>query len=193
MIYNPRNRSTLLIGAAVAAGVVGTLTTLLWPRHRGWASQVKGIANQVARGLRPLKRNENETLSKNFMIGGVAGGMIGATAALLLTPKSGKNLIKDLSDPFQRDFNRFRSKSRSAPSSARSAVRKASSRTRSTANPTTRKATAQHAVSSSSKKIPRRKSPSPTSRQLHPHTGVHHHSESTKKSLSRPSESKNES
>lgn len=36
------------------------------------------------------------THSKDFLIGGLIGGMIGAAAALLLAPKSGKELRSDL-------------------------------------------------------------------------------------------------
>lgn len=38
----------------------------------------------------------NSNHSKDFLIGGLIGGVIGATAALLLAPKSGKELRSDI-------------------------------------------------------------------------------------------------
>lgn len=42
------------------------------------------------------------TLSKQkqFIVGGIAGGLLGAAVALLFAPKSGSELMKDLSNTF---------------------------------------------------------------------------------------------
>lgn len=37
---------------------------------------------------------------QNLVLGGIAGGLVGITAALLLAPKSGKKFIEDLTAPF---------------------------------------------------------------------------------------------
>ncbi len=84
----------LYIGAAVVAGILGTLSAL---RHssrtvQGWTDQAKDVAQQVL--------EKGEIMNKKMVLGGVAGGLIGAAAALLLAPKSGAELIKDLSHPF---------------------------------------------------------------------------------------------
>ncbi|WP_195155548.1 YtxH domain-containing protein [Candidatus Protochlamydia phocaeensis] len=88
-----KQNNNLLIGAAMAAGLLGTLTTLLLPRKRtGWTEQAKEIADKIV-----TKRKET---TKNRLIGGVAGGLVGVTTALLFAPKSGSELIKDMSKPF---------------------------------------------------------------------------------------------
>lgn len=38
---------------------------------------------------------------QKFLIGSVAGGLLGAVAALLLAPKSGEELIEDITSNFQ--------------------------------------------------------------------------------------------
>ena len=40
--------------------------------------------------------DKSELPNKNLLIGGLAGGLIGAAAALLLAPKSGTDLVKEL-------------------------------------------------------------------------------------------------
>lgn len=45
------------------------------------------------------KNNQNSTIdTKDFLIGSLIGGIVGATTALLLAPKSGKELRTDLND-----------------------------------------------------------------------------------------------
>ncbi len=89
-------RQNFFIGAAVAAGLVGTLTSLLAPRraNQGWASQTRTAAGKIF--------ENRERSNKNWMLGSIAGGLVGMTTALLFAPKSGKNLIKDLAEPFQK-------------------------------------------------------------------------------------------
>ncbi|WP_202078527.1 YtxH domain-containing protein [Caldalkalibacillus salinus] len=45
--------------------------------------------------------NNNNMNGKDFVIGALVGGIIGAGAALLLTPKSGRDLRVDISDGYQ--------------------------------------------------------------------------------------------
>jgi gas vesicle protein len=46
-----------------------------------------------------MSNNNNQNIdSKDFMIGALVGGMLGAAAALLLAPKPGKELRSDLND-----------------------------------------------------------------------------------------------
>lgn len=41
-------------------------------------------------------RSKQGTSSRNFLVGAVVGGVVGAAAALLLAPKAGKELLSDL-------------------------------------------------------------------------------------------------
>ncbi len=83
------NNQHLLIGAAVAAGILGTLTGLLGTsKPKGFAGHARNLANQVL--------DSSDMVNKNMVLGGLAGGIVGAAAALLLAPKSGSELIKDI-------------------------------------------------------------------------------------------------
>lgn len=68
---------------ALTAGVLGTLTTLL---------------SLNKKKVQP-KNGMGDLFNKKMMLGGVAGGVIGAAAALLLAPKSGAELLKEISKP----------------------------------------------------------------------------------------------
>lgn len=71
----------LLIGAAVAAGILGTLSALIRPNFQ----DSRGGVHQGG-----------EKVNKNLLLGGLAGGIIGAATALVLAPKSGSELMKDI-------------------------------------------------------------------------------------------------
>jgi gas vesicle protein len=45
--------------------------------------------------------SDNNMNGKDFLLGAVVGGVIGAVSALLLAPKTGKELRSDLSDQYQ--------------------------------------------------------------------------------------------
>ncbi|MBD3110497.1 YtxH domain-containing protein [Bacillus sp. AGMB 02131] len=45
-----------------------------------------------------VREEKNDINTKDFMIGALIGGMLGAAAALLLAPKSGKELRNDIND-----------------------------------------------------------------------------------------------
>ncbi|MGN1386602.1 MAG: YtxH domain-containing protein [Bacillus sp. (in: firmicutes)] len=45
-----------------------------------------------------VREDKNDINAKDFMIGALIGGMLGAAAALLLAPKSGKELRGDIND-----------------------------------------------------------------------------------------------
>jgi gas vesicle protein len=50
--------------------------------------------------MREMNRNENkeQTSTKDFLIGAILGGVVGAATALLLTPKSGQALRNDFNE-----------------------------------------------------------------------------------------------
>lgn len=45
--------------------------------------------------------SENNMNGKDFLLGAVVGGLLGAATALLLAPKSGRELRSDLNDQYQ--------------------------------------------------------------------------------------------
>lgn len=108
---------TILIGAAVAAGILGTLTGLLGFRktNKGLTEQAKDFACQAL--------EVGDMVNKKMILGGVAGGIVGAVAALFLAPKSGSELIKDITRPFTHGHSHSTShkKGRSHPAKSRSA------------------------------------------------------------------------
>lgn len=79
----------VMIGTAVMAGILGILSGLIRSNKKvkNWKEQARGMV----RG-----HDQKEIINKNLIVGGIAGGIIGATAALLLAPKSGSELIKDI-------------------------------------------------------------------------------------------------
>lgn len=100
---NNNNKNVLLVGAAVAAGIAGTLATFFWPeRERGLTEKAKKTANTMLDGLKNLNAKREGVMSQDFVIGSVAGSLIAATTALLLAPKAGKDLLSDISKFFQK-------------------------------------------------------------------------------------------
>jgi gas vesicle protein len=91
-MMNRNNKNAFLVGAAVAVGVLGTLTTLLLPKRarKGWGEQAREAAN-----------NATDWKAHKRFIGGIAGSLVGVTTALLLAPKSGNDLLEDISKTFQ--------------------------------------------------------------------------------------------
>jgi gas vesicle protein len=89
LMREENNHQNLLIGAAVVAGVLGTLSALMRSNHtvHGWTAHARDAANHMMEG---------DMVNKNLLLGGVAGGLIGAAAALLLAPKAGSELIEDI-------------------------------------------------------------------------------------------------
>jgi gas vesicle protein len=99
---NHKYNQNLLIGVAVAAGILGTLTSVL-----GFKKNNKRRSRHPKNFVKHILEN-GEGLNKKFVLGSVAGGLVGATAALLLAPKSGTDLIHDLSHPFSQRAAKIR-------------------------------------------------------------------------------------
>lgn len=100
---NHKYNQNVLIGAAVAAGILGTLTSLLGFKKNGkrLSEQAKEMAHQVL--------DTGDVVNKKMVLGGITGGLVGAAAALLLAPKSGSDLIKDMARPFSQEIAHARS------------------------------------------------------------------------------------
>lgn len=88
-------KETIYMGAAVAAGLVGigTLTSIYSFRKPkdGWLNQAKTANVNIA--------GKKEKPIKKWMLGSIAGGILGIATALLFAPKSGNKLVKDLFEP----------------------------------------------------------------------------------------------
>lgn len=111
------NQNLMMGAAAVVAGVLGTLSALMRSNRsvKGWTEQAKDAAVHVWEG---------DVVNKNMMLGGLAGGLIGAATALLLAPKAGTDLIRDLTHPFSHQGERKRSSRKVSSSSRKSSARK---------------------------------------------------------------------
>lgn len=92
------NQNALLVGSAVAAGILGAIGAFFWPKPKpkSWTSQAKSFAHDA----RAWGADKAEGISSKFVIGSLAGSIIGATAALLLAPKAGHELIEDITGHF---------------------------------------------------------------------------------------------
>ena len=94
---NQKDQRSLLMGVAVAAGILGTLTTIFISKkqeEKNWGEKTQDFFGEILDGTDHL-------VNKKMVWGGMAGGALGALAALLFTPKSGEDLIKDLSSVFR--------------------------------------------------------------------------------------------
>ena len=91
--YSGQNPS-LLLGVAAVAGLAGGLAALLRSSRREplWKERCKGISHAML--------HSTDHLNTNLLLGGLAGGLVAVTAALLLAPKPGSELIQDLTDAF---------------------------------------------------------------------------------------------
>jgi gas vesicle protein len=119
------NNHNLMIGAAVVAGILGTLSALLKTNRtvQGWTEHAKDAANDLM--------DRGDAVNKNLLIGGVAGGLIGATAALLLAPKAGSELIQDIAHTLSHPGELVHSTSRKSSSRSSSSASRKSSRSKS--------------------------------------------------------------
>ena len=145
-----KNHQKILIGVALAAGLIGTLTTVLrFKRNhrRGWMEQVKHLSRKQI--------FEKDLVNKKMILGGVAGGIIAATTALLLAPKSGRDLIKDWIHPIAQQLKQSRhlsSKKNASRSTSRPSVKKSSAKKKETKRSPPKKTTTH--PHSSAHKIP---------------------------------------
>src|ERR1700676_1236636 len=78
------------------------------------------IISQTAAALASCLTSSLGNLSKQkqFLIGSLVGGLLGATAALLFAPKSGRQLMNDIVHRFESDKKSPTSKHRTGVSAA---------------------------------------------------------------------------
>lgn len=68
-------------------------------------------------------------MDKNNILAGVAGGVVGFIAALLLAPKSGSALINDLSTSLQKSVRKIKSHNHSQKKGGRKIKRRTNNKT----------------------------------------------------------------
>ena len=70
-----------------------------------WANKAKCVVDDATKTVKGwVAEEEEEHTSRDLLIGGVIGGVLGATVALLLAPKSGEDFRQDLADTYE-DIN----------------------------------------------------------------------------------------
>ncbi len=108
MSKEPNNN--LMAGAAVIAGIIGAIAALFKRKEtHGLREHAKEAAHLIF--------EHSDCVNKKMLLGGIAGGIIGATAALFLAPKAGSELLKDITQSLKHPEELF-SKSGSKPKSS---------------------------------------------------------------------------
>lgn len=103
MLKHHQNKIIMSSVAAFAVGLAGAITTYLTSQKKSktLSSQAKKVAQDMMEGIKGWNWTHGERLNKNLFIGSIAGSVLGATAAVLLAPKSGKELIGNFIKLFQ--------------------------------------------------------------------------------------------
>ncbi|MBA3722364.1 MAG: YtxH domain-containing protein [Parachlamydiaceae bacterium] len=103
-----KNHNTIFAGVAIAAGIAGIIATIFLSKPKKisthWASTAQDAASKM---MASLRKSQMENFNKKFLIGSIAGGLVGAVTALLFTPKAGKDLINDITQSLQHNGERF--------------------------------------------------------------------------------------
>lgn len=117
MLRKRNNNNNKLVMGAAAGGILGAAALLLATKPgKELRSDLLGKYHDAAAQAIEASRRGREVLSKlsrqqpqvveegvkrHFLIGSIAGSLIGATAALLLATKSGCELRRDLSETYE--------------------------------------------------------------------------------------------
>ena len=105
-----KNVKGMVLGALVGT-LMGSISALLLPQQRHLTKKFKNQAQDLLSKAKIIKENvmdmktwtepKTNIAKNNFLMGTVVGLLVGAGSALLLAPKSGKLLRKNLSDTYQ--------------------------------------------------------------------------------------------
>lgn len=107
----PRNVKNVVAGALIGT-LLGSVSAILIPKQRkilaqlnrpGWAKKARDIGGRVYDEVRHWSEHEKEVDASVFVKGALLGLLLGAGTALLLTPKTGKQLRNNLAQGYQ-DF-----------------------------------------------------------------------------------------
>lgn len=86
---NEKHNSNFGAGMSLLTGILGTLSSFMRSN-----SPRENMTSRTSNAAASIKESINA--NKRLLLGGVAGGLIGAAAALLLAPKSGHDLVRGL-------------------------------------------------------------------------------------------------
>lgn len=97
------NKSRWLIGAAIAISLAKVLSqSLPSKRNRtGWKEQAQDTVGDMWEELQEWREGHRHIPHVHFLLGSLAGSVVGVATALLTAPKAGKELIHDLSEAIQ--------------------------------------------------------------------------------------------
>lgn len=100
-----------IIVGAVIGSLIGSLSSLFLPKHgeiydvmkdqaESWVEKAKEAGEDVYDKVKHWGEPPPDTLLRDFASGAFLGVVIGATSALLLTPKTGKQLRKGVTQKY---------------------------------------------------------------------------------------------
>lgn len=96
---------------------------------RDWADSAKSTINGLKRTMQEWTAQEDDETGfegiRDLLVGGIAGGALGAAAGLLLAPKSGEDLRQDISDRYEDASERAQEFSKRGKTFAKNARSKA--------------------------------------------------------------------
>lgn len=92
---------TLIASAFALIGSRGTLIKKLRNQTQGLADKARYVKENVFDDMHDLTESRRSRTRKTFARGAILGLLIGAGSAVLLTPKTGKQLRKHLTDGYQ--------------------------------------------------------------------------------------------
>jgi gas vesicle protein len=102
-----KNIKGIVLGAIVGT-LLGSLSAALMPKNPNLASQTKGLAAKAKNlgdtfynGIKNWSEPRNEMQASTFVKGALSGLLLGAGAAAILTPKTGKQLRSNLTRKYQ--------------------------------------------------------------------------------------------
>lgn len=100
----PRNVKNVVSGA-ILGSILGSLSAMIISNHKlnrsGWAKKARNIGERVFDEVKHWSEPEHNEGNSIFVKGAFLGLLIGAGSALLLTPKTGNELRKDLIEGYQ--------------------------------------------------------------------------------------------
>ncbi len=99
-------------------------------RTDDWACRAKSAMDSISSGAKAWQHeDEDEECCRDLLIGGLAGGILGAVAGLLLAPKPGDELRHDIAETYHDVSERTHDMMDDASKRGRAFVKKARSRT----------------------------------------------------------------
>lgn len=102
-----KNVKGMFLGAIVGT-LLGSISAALLPKYpnlsrqtRGLAAKAKNFSDTFYAGIRNLSEPRQELKASTFVKGALSGLLLGASAAAILTPKTGRQLRNNLTKKYQ--------------------------------------------------------------------------------------------